>query len=291
LNQSYASLEVIVVDDCSTDETAELLRSYRDPRLRTIRHDQNRQLPAALNSGFALAQGQYLTWTSDDNRYAPTAIATMAQLLETTHVDLVYADMRYMDRAGNLGERAVLQEPFDPVSGHTIGACFLYTRWLRDLCGDYDEECFLAEDFDYWIRVSQQGVMRHLPEVLYYYRRHERSLTENHAYTCRIVATTVLVQAKHHVLTTQAAAAAALRFLGAAHGKPPVAVRAASRLLRVLTFGRISPYETWHAVCYAEQRREIATVIAAYLQSALEMREAVMQITAILATIGDIYWW
>ena len=59
LEQSFRDFELIVVNDCSTDNTLELLESIRDERLQIVNLDQNRKLPGALNAGFARARGQY----------------------------------------------------------------------------------------------------------------------------------------------------------------------------------------------------------------------------------------
>ena len=77
LRQSFARLELIVVDDNSPDNTREVVASFDDPRIRYVRNDPNLKLPRALNRGFALARGAYLTWTSDDNFYGETAIVRM----------------------------------------------------------------------------------------------------------------------------------------------------------------------------------------------------------------------
>src|SRR5687768_16352258 len=77
--QTYPHWELILVDDCSTDDTprimAEAVRS--DARIRSVRHETNKKLPSGLNTGFRLAKGDYLTWTSDDNCYRPEALAEM----------------------------------------------------------------------------------------------------------------------------------------------------------------------------------------------------------------------
>src|SRR5215468_4846876 len=80
LAQTLADFELIVVDDCSTDATPALVAELaaRDPRIIAVRHEANRKLPGALNTGFARARGRYFTWTSDDNLYAPAALARLA---------------------------------------------------------------------------------------------------------------------------------------------------------------------------------------------------------------------
>ena len=97
LDQTYPNIEIIIVDDASTDETPELLARIAagNHRIRVIRHTQNQRLPGALNTGFANAKGDYLTWTSDDNLYEPEAIQLMVSGLEARpDVGFVYCDYR-----------------------------------------------------------------------------------------------------------------------------------------------------------------------------------------------------
>jgi len=79
LNQTYTNWELLILDDCSTDETPSIAQEYaeKDSRIFYYRNERNLRLPGNLNRGFSLAKGDYLTWTSDDNRYRPTALEKM----------------------------------------------------------------------------------------------------------------------------------------------------------------------------------------------------------------------
>jgi glycosyltransferase involved in cell wall biosynthesis len=181
LAQTYSNWELIVVDDCSSDATPEIIASYTavDPRIRSIRHERNRRLPAALNTGHAAARGTYLTWISDDNRYLPPAIEEMAHFLEEhPTVGVVYADCVLIDEAGQY-----LQDwPAQPASRiaymNSLRACFLYRKSLYDAVGGYDAEQFLAEDWEFWLRASRQFELVPLHKILYEYRWHDQSLTK-----------------------------------------------------------------------------------------------------------------
>jgi GT2 family glycosyltransferase len=184
LDQTYRDLEVIVVDDASTDATGAIVAEFAagDPRVRCVRHAMNRGLPVALNTGFAASRGAYLTWTSDDNRYLPIAIEEMAHALDADPaVAYVYADIELIDEDGAVVATESAMEPRELLTGHegTGIACFLYRRSVYERIGDYAEDLFLAEDYDYWLRVLAAGIaMRHLRAALYQYRRHARSLTD-----------------------------------------------------------------------------------------------------------------
>jgi len=181
LQQTYRNIELVVVDDGSEDNSVEIAKSYNDHRIRLIRHDSNRKLPAALNTGFKHSSGFYLTWTSHDNYYAPTAIAEMVDFLEENpHVQFVFTDDFYVDEADQL--LGVVKR--GPIERLTVNSClgggFLYTRTVYEKVGPYNERTFLAEDYDYWLRVSAHFTLGHLGRPLYYYRQHPDSLTSRY---------------------------------------------------------------------------------------------------------------
>lgn len=84
------------MDDNSPDEMAQVVAGFDDPQVRYVKNDPNLKLPLALNRGFSLARGDYLTWTSDDNPLAPTATGTGASRwgLKEVHLDVQHT--RYL---------------------------------------------------------------------------------------------------------------------------------------------------------------------------------------------------
>jgi GT2 family glycosyltransferase len=182
LAQTYQNWELIVVDDCSTDATPDIIVEFtrRDPRIRSIRHEVNKKLPAALNTGHAAAAGEYLTWTSDDNRFLPAAIEDMTGFLEQhPSTALVYTDCILIDAAGQYLHDFPAQPPSRLAYMDVLGACFLYRRAVYETLGGYDAELFLAEDYEYWLRAYRQFELAPLHKVLYEYRWHNESLTKS----------------------------------------------------------------------------------------------------------------
>src|SRR5581483_2831097 len=213
LAQTHTQLELIVVDDNSKDATPEIVRSFHDGRVRYVRNERNLKLPGALNRGFALAEGRFLTWTSDDNLYAPEAIARMVAALEEATCDFVFADYfdfaRHDERTGEpLRPRRIrLPDQLKLDERNSVGACFLYTRAVCEAVGAYDTDLFLVEDYDYFIRVAQAGFrIRHLPEALYYFSRHDDSLFC--ARYAEVKSADVLVRYKNGLLDKRRAASA-----------------------------------------------------------------------------------
>lgn len=179
--QTYNNWELIIVNDCSTDRTVEIIErcAKQDPRIKIINNAVNLKLPATLNIGFRNAEGQYYTWTSDDNLYKENAIEKMVETLKAApDYDMVYANYSNIDADNNTISDERLDRPCGLVAGNVIGSCFLYTNRIAEQVGAYDVNLFLAEDYDYWIRIWREGKILHIEDNLYYYRCHAGSLTE-----------------------------------------------------------------------------------------------------------------
>jgi glycosyltransferase involved in cell wall biosynthesis len=198
LAQSHTRFELIIVDDGSTDGTPAIIARYSDhPRVRLLRQE-NRKLPGALNTGFAAARGEFFTWISHDNRMHPDMLAELVAFLQShADVEMVYADEQLIDEHGAPSLNSdfckiyqspeasnVLHRPRDPgelnlIQNNFIGGCFLYRSWTAHLVGDYSEDCFGFEDYDYWMRMNALFRIAHLgkPDILHSYRLHRHSLT------------------------------------------------------------------------------------------------------------------
>jgi glycosyltransferase involved in cell wall biosynthesis len=179
LAQTYRDIELIVVDDGSTKDMRGIVQSYGDGRIKFLRHEQNLGMARAMNVGFAISVGEYLTWTSDDNRYEPEAIGTMVDLLNTdASADMVFANYYLIGpEGGRLGEVRV-GPPEWLYKGNYLGLCFLYRRKVYEKLGGYDPEAFLVEDYEYWTRAYHAGFrIATLDRSLYSFRLHNESLT------------------------------------------------------------------------------------------------------------------
>lgn len=179
LGQTYRNWELIIVNDCSMDNTLKICQDYasKDTRIKIVNNVINQKLPRSLNIGFQNAKGRYLTWTSDDNCYEDNALERLIEFLhQNTEYGMVYSDMILMDENGkDIGRRTSKDNQL--YSFNCIGASFLYTRECYEKVGEYDVNRFLVEDYEYWLRIAKSFKIGHLTELLYKYRFHNNSLT------------------------------------------------------------------------------------------------------------------
>ena len=178
--QTFQDWELIIVDDCSTDDTPQIIERFvqQDPRIRGIRHETNRKLPAALNTGFADARGEFFTWTSDDNVFKPQALEEMLDFLQThDEATAVYCDYTEIDESGAPAGKVRVDAPEALAFRNCVGACFLYRASAAKILGEYDVSSFGAEDYDWWLRMARRFRLACLHRDLYRYRVHSASLS------------------------------------------------------------------------------------------------------------------
>ena len=180
LNQTFTDWELIIVDDCSTDNTLAIVKHYEesDNRIRVIHNETNKQLPESLNIGFRHAQGKYLTWTSDDNWFLSRALEVMNEYLDRNcHYSMVCTGFLFVDDEKRFLYEALPYVEQDMYTGDVVGACFMYRREILNQVGEYDTSLFCAEDYEYWLRMLYCGKkIGYIPGVFYLYRLHEDSL-------------------------------------------------------------------------------------------------------------------
>ncbi len=180
LNQTYRNLELIIVDDGSTDDSLLIASEFQvsDNRVKIISNGENLTLPVSLNIGHKQAQGDFITWTSDDNIYQKDAIKKLYQTLIEESADIVYCDYLIIDDEDKLVGQARLKDIEFLLFYGVIGACFLYKKEVYNRNNGYNENLFLVEDYDFWLRALKHSSYFKIENPGYYfYRYHSNSLT------------------------------------------------------------------------------------------------------------------
>lgn len=179
LNQTFRNIELIIVNDCSTDKTLGIANQYaqKDNRIKIISNLENKKLPASLNIGHNEAKGDFITWTSDDNFYELDALEKLLKSLLEQEADIVYSNIFLIDNLGNRIREVNLLGFGNLIFGNVIGSCFLYRRNVFQKNNGYNVTLFLLEDYDFWLRAILHSKYYKLEQFLYNYRKHEDSLT------------------------------------------------------------------------------------------------------------------
>jgi len=179
LCQSYGNFELIVVNDGSTDASADIIAYYakKDHRIKVIRNEVNMELPSSLNKGLSLARGEYFTWTSDDNLFAKNALQVLLDNIRERSSDIIYSSYHVIDESGRRMDKFA-GIPEEILFKCVVGACFLYKRTVHEQLGGYDVTKFRMEDMDFWLRACTKFKIRFIDHPdLYSYRKHPNSLT------------------------------------------------------------------------------------------------------------------
>jgi len=178
LKQTFGDFEFIVVDDGSTDDSAEILREYasRDDRIR-LYTQENHGLIASLNRYCRLANGRYIARMDADDISLPTRLEKQFRFLEDhPEIGVLGTWIQDIDERGIPG--TAWPVPSDPaviqwflMFGNCIAhASVMMRREVLERAGYYRPNALHVEDYDLWIRVSEFTSVAILPEVLLYYR-------------------------------------------------------------------------------------------------------------------------
>jgi CMP-N-acetylneuraminic acid synthetase len=185
LSQTYESFEVIVIDDGSTDETPEILETYRQENpetLRTIRLD-GRGLPAASNAGIDAAHGEYVVRLDADDYFDENLVTVEAGYLDDNPlVDLVYPDYYTINDSEEIIDHVRNMRVNDEVkllNRSPLAAGAMYRKSAWEAIGGYNEDLDYQEDFDFWIRFINQHTVRNVNLPLMYYRQHGDNMSNN----------------------------------------------------------------------------------------------------------------
>jgi GT2 family glycosyltransferase len=191
LAQSHTPVEVIVVDDGSTDGTAKVLSTYKERPNVTLIRQPNAGLSAARNRGLASSRGEFICFLDADDYLAPAFAAKLqTPLLEDPGVAFAYCDLQRVDRFGDpvddysvaSARRTLNGDLFESliIGGYFTPNTVLLRRPVLDALGGFDLELGGHADYDLWLRIAGAGHRAaFVSERLAFYRMHPASMSQD----------------------------------------------------------------------------------------------------------------
>lgn len=170
LNQTYSNLELIVVDDCSKDNTFEVVKNVKDKRVKVLRHKENRGGSAARNTGIKEAKGEYIAFLDDDDEWLSEKVEKQVEYLKSkesslykgvvcSHMILSGKKWRTViqTKEGDLREDILLMR-----LSLAAGSCLMVNRYVFNDIGMFNESYLRHQDMEFvlrYLRKYKLGVM------------------------------------------------------------------------------------------------------------------------------------
>lgn len=184
LHQQGVNVEVVVVDEGSSDETPQWLASLTDPRVKVVRHDVPVKLPGARNAGVRASTGTYVAFLDDDDLWSRDKLRRQLDAIRQTGAGWAFAGCVHLDgklrpvvahrapSATGIKEALALENAI-PAGGSGV----LVAREVLDEAGGFDETLVASEDWECWVRLAAVAPAASVDLALVGRRRHTGSMS------------------------------------------------------------------------------------------------------------------
>ncbi len=208
LNQTYSNFEFIIINDCSTDKTSEILQAYNDARIKIINNDENLRLPASLNKGFRLAKGKYIARMDADDIALPDRFEKQVSYLENNP-----------ELAAIGGSYIVFNEQEGEMYAHIVDSNELLDKYYllpspishptamlrKSMTVDegyfYNEKYTSAQDYDLWLRIAKKHKINNIADIVLKYRVHSKSISQQRKEEQQVNAVTIFLDNINHIIS------------------------------------------------------------------------------------------
>lgn len=205
LNQTYSNFEFIIVDDASTDDSVEIIKSFNDPRIKLICNKQNLGLTRSLNKAFSICKGKYIARMDSDDVSFPKRFEKQLEFMENNKNTIVCGTWaEVIDEADNLRSWEFKHETIEDMDSYRIRllfsnnplllhpSAFFNRNLLLKYNISYDEQYEYAQDYQMWVNCSTHANCNTIQEYLLQYRTHRLAASESKRdmqdfYACQII--------------------------------------------------------------------------------------------------------
>ncbi len=240
LQQTFEDWELLIVDDCSTDDSWKIIKGFDDPRISAVRHGENRGACAAYNEALSLATGAAIGCLDSDDLYVPDKLERQARFLdEHPVVGICGSFVAEIDQQGQpVGDAGRYASWFNVGSDLNAPECWLAQNRLchssvvirtedHRRVGGFDRRLTYTPDYQFWLRALADGVrVAVIPEPLTFYRGHGSNITDREPGRALIehalIASEVLFPWLHRIGRSDLMPSAMLNLIGYATASPEV---------------------------------------------------------------------
>lgn len=184
LQQTYGNWELLICDDCSSDNTSQILNQFNDPRIRKFRNENNLGYLRTCNFLFAQCAGSFITFQDADDYCSPDRLQKLINAFNLfPDAAMIGSYAKIVDESGafirnderELSYKSILENL--PVKSQFNGATVMFKKMILKTIGGYREYFneFAYQDYDWTYRIAEKYVSINIPEYLYSYRQQPNS--------------------------------------------------------------------------------------------------------------------
>ncbi|WP_051205225.1 glycosyltransferase family 2 protein [Salinimicrobium xinjiangense] len=174
MSQTFTSFELLLIDDCSTDNSWDVIQNFNDPRIKCFKLSKNSGPAVARNYGIKKSEGEYISLLDSDDFYEPEFLENSYNLLRNSskEVGFMWTGVRYIDENSNKEFSWVPQRLETPyltfLNSLHIGtnSGISFKREVFDTCGYFNEKLPAAEDTEFFLRTVQEFDYTYSKEIL-----------------------------------------------------------------------------------------------------------------------------
>jgi glycosyltransferase involved in cell wall biosynthesis len=188
LDQSFGDFELLVIDDCSPDDTRSKIEGIGDSRVAYFRNPENKGVSGSRNFGIERSRGEFIAFLDDDDEWLPGKLEKQVKVLDESpsNVGLVYTGTLSVDlTTGELIETTIPRYKGNVLNDLAFlnfipTSSVLARRECFTRIGLFDENLSYGEDFDLWIRISTEFLIDYIQDPLVIHKDHPQTTTANY---------------------------------------------------------------------------------------------------------------
>jgi glycosyltransferase involved in cell wall biosynthesis len=196
LNQNFSEFELLIIDDCSTDNSLAYLQSIQDPRISLFKNEENRGLFFNLNFLISQSKSSLIKlWAQDDIMYPQCLKSFVAFHRQYPGIGFSYSGRDIIDEEGLVKENNVVDNTptiistvlhakiayyTGSIAGNIANVCI--NKEALDKVGLFNEDMKISADFDMWVRLAKENETGFIREKLIQLRDHDKQLSRNEKY-------------------------------------------------------------------------------------------------------------